>query len=705
METFRIGVDVGGTFTDFLLIDSSGTWEVYKVLSTPRDPSIGLLNGLKEMAGHHDLRLEEFLGRVELIVHGTTVATNAVLTRNGARTGLLTTKGMRDVLQMRRGIREEFYNNRFVAPKPLVPRNFRIGIDERVSSEGETVRPVSYGDLEKAIGQFRSEGIEAVAVCFMHSYANPQNEKAAAEEVERSLEGVHVTVSSELLPRAGMYDRLSTTVLNSYVGPVLTRYLRRLTQSLKEAGFEGVLRIMQSNGGITSPKIAAEMAATSLLSGPAAGPVAGLYYAGAQRLTNFISVDMGGTSFDVALVRDGVPFVADLGDIGGLRIALPMLEILTIGAGGGSIAWIDSGGLLRVGPMSAGADPGPVCYDHGGEIPACTDANLILGYLSKDFFAGGRLPLNFEKSEKALQDLGAKLGLSAVDAAAGIYNVINVSMANAVKEISVERGLDPRDFPLIVAGGCGPIHACMIALELEIPTVIVPRYSSIFCASGMLMSDLKHDFVRSCLFPLGDLASAEAVLPMYEAMLDEGRQLLEQEGIGEPQREVKFFADMRYVGQHSSVTIDLDSMSEIVHEPSKVRDRFNQRHQELYGYCLEFDQSQAEVTGLRLQALGKVSKPDFGHLDLPERNIIKGKRRAYIPSRKQFEMIDVLDGDVMPCGYETHGPVMIEQVNTTVFVPPEFSVVCDSFGSFVLSTGAGNRHSLARENAGKPSKS
>jgi len=424
---YKIGIDVGGTFTDFLLTSEDGSSEIYKVLSTPDDPSVGLMNGLAEMAKARNISLKDFIKKVKTIVHGTTVTTNAVLTRKGAKTALLTTKGLRDALEMRRGIREEQYNNRYTNVEPLVPRHLRYPVEERLDYKGDIVTELKKSDVLDAAKLFKKEGIEAVTICFMNSFANNIHESMAAIIIKEQL-GIgldetspYMTVSSTFLPGIRFYDRISSAVLNSYVGPILRRYLTSLIKRLKDNRFEGVLLIMQSNGGIISPQIAMDKAAVTLLSGPAAGPVAGIEYISIQGYEDCITIDMGGTSFDAALIKDKTPLVTTEGEINRLKLALPMLGIVTIGAGGGSIGWVDEGGLLRMGPQSAGSNPGPACYDLGGELPTCTDADLILGYLDKDFFAGGKIPLNYDRAVKAVKEkIADPLGMDVVEAAAGM---------------------------------------------------------------------------------------------------------------------------------------------------------------------------------------------------------------------------------------------------------------------------------------------
>jgi N-methylhydantoinase A len=684
---YKIGIDVGGTFTDFLLACEDGTPQIYKVLSTPDDPSLGLISGLEQMAEDRKLPVKKFIRDVDTIVHGTTVTTNAVLTYRGAKTGLLTTEGLRDTLEMRRGIREEQYNNRFTNAEPLVPRYLRYPIKERLDYKGEVLTPLDMDDVYKASGVFAKEGVEAIAICFMNSFANNDHEKVAARVIREKIPNAYLTVSSDLLPSIRFYDRISTTVLNSYVGPILRSYLTSLLRRLKDIGFKGVLLIMQSNGGVVSPEIAIDNAAVTLLSGPAGGPVAGITYTGIQGYKDCITVDMGGTSFDAALIKNQTPLVTTEGEINRLRLALPMLNIVTIGAGGGSIGWIDEGGLLRMGPQSAGAKPGPACYNLGGEYPTCTDADLVLGYLDKDYFAGGKLPLSEEKAVHAIKThIGDKMGMDVIEAAAGMYHVINVNMAAGVREVSVKRGEDPREFPLVVAGGAGPSHACMIALELEIPIMIVPKESSIFCAAGMLMSDLQHNFVRTHVSPLENL-NPKKLRQLFEGMEKEGAALLRSEHIPKDRIQFKYSIDMRYVKQYHEVNVVITQDEVRRGRMDSIAKKFHPEHNRLYGYSLEEVGTPIEVINFRLTCVGRTDKPRFRKMKYtgPDPSFaFKRKRKVYLPGKKGFKPVPVFDGDLLKYGNKIEGPAIIEQVNTTTFVSPEFSVLCDAYGSFTM---------------------
>jgi len=685
--TLKIGIDVGGTFTDFLVVADDAEPTIFKTLSTPKDPSIGLVNGLTDIAKAAGQTLEEFAPAIDTIVHGTTVTTNATLTRTGASTGLITTDGVRDALEMRRGIREEQYNNRYTNVPPLVPRYLRHGIKGRLDRKGREVDALALDEVKAAIEAFKAESIEAVAICFMNSFANPEHEKAAAALVEQEMPDAYLTVSSELLPSIRFYNRVSTTVLNSYNGPKLRAYIDALLIRLKDIGFGGVLLIMQSNGGVVLPETAQKTAAMTLLSGPAAGPVAGLGYAEAHGQKNCLTVDMGGTSFDAAMVLDGEPITANEGEINRYRIALPMLDIVTIGAGGGSIGWIDEGGLLRMGPQSAGADPGPVCYGRGGELPACTDADLVLGYLDPGYFAGGRLKLDVEAARKAIEEKIAKpLGMSVEEAALGMYRVINTNMAQGVREITIKRGFDPREFPMVVAGGAGPNHACMIGDELEIPLLVVPRESSIFCAAGMLMSDLKHDFVRSFVGRIDD-GDWKTLSTLIAEMRAEGDALLENESIPKSQRNYVVKLDCRYTKQYHEVTFEAPLAAIDKQDAEAIKTLFHTEHNRLYGYSLEEQGTPVEIINVRVQTVGLTDKPSYteeAYAGADPAPALKGERKIIVPETGEWATVPVYDGHATKFGYQIKGPAIIEQENTSILVTQSYDCVCDQFGSFAV---------------------
>lgn len=693
---FRIGIDVGGTFTDLLVADEAGRSSIYKTLTTPSDPSEGVFDALARAAAGNDLSLEDFLGRVDSIVHGTTITTNAVLTGSGARTGFITTKGFRDVLNMRRGLKERMYDSKYSPPPPLVPRRLIQVVEERVDVEGREVTSLNEDDVFRAIATFKEAKVEAVGVSFLWSFFNPSHEERVREICERELPGVYVSISSEILPQIRVYERHSTTALNAYVGPPLSKYLRNLNDRLREQGFAGTLLIMQSNGGVMSPELAARFASNTLLSGPAGGPVAGIFYGmSAGGFSNIITIDMGGTSFDAALIRDGKPSITTEGSVGGYRLASPILDIHTIGAGGGSIAWIDAGGLLRVGPKSAGAEPGPVCYRRNGTEPTVTDADLLLGYLDADFFWGGRLRLDADRAAWAIKGkIADKLGIDVIAAANGIYQVVNSNMAEALQVVSVQQGYDPREFALVVAGGAGPIHACMIARELGIPLIIVPRESSVFCAAGMLISDLRHDYVRTCTMDVDKLDIAR-VNRLYAEMTREAKDALQAEGISPDRIRLSYSADLRYIMQFNEVEVSTTSSGEMsADEISTMVDAFNSRHDALYGYSLPG--APVELINLRVSALGITEKPVFERLAFAGEDAssaLKGRRNAFFDG--QFVDTPVYDGLKIGYGNRVIGPAIIEQPTTTIIVTPDYEVRCDEYGSYVMYNRGANLEEVA----------
>ncbi len=684
----KIAIDVGGTFTDFIFVGSDGDSRIHKTLSTPEDPSIALIAGLREIAETltPDGDFGSFIGSIDTIVHGTTVATNATLTSTGAVSGLLTTKGLRDALEMRRGVRERQYDNRYTNVKPLVPRYLRVGVGGRLDRNGEEITPLSLSDVEQAIALFRAEGVEAVSICFMNAYANQAHERAAAEIVRRELPDAYLTVSSDLLPSIRFYERISTAALNSYVGPKLNRYLDRLVKRLKENGFAGILLIMQSNGGVMAPQVARDKAALTLLSGPAGGPGAGLFYARALGADRCITTDMGGTSFE-ASVAFGAPAAVNGGEIARHKIALPMLDIHTIGAGGGSIGWLDEGGMLRVGPQSAGASPGPACYGKGGALPATTDANLVLGYLNPSYFAGGKMRLDMDAARRAIAaNIAEPMNLSVEEAAAGMYRVACNNMAQGVREVTIKRGYDPREFPFIAAGGAGPIHSCLICSELEIPLQVVPASSSVLCAFGMLLSDLQHHFVRTLVSRL-DAIDWKHIEELLDGMRRAGGAALDEEGIEAARRRYTIRFDCRYIKQYHEVSFPVAGQALAARDTAAIAAAFHREHNRLYGYSLEAENAPVELINIRLEAAGLTTAPAWAQERHEGKNASraqKGERAVYIPETMKFAQVPVYDGHLLRAGNAIVGPAIIESVTTSTFVSASYDCLVDGYRSLVL---------------------
>ncbi|WP_320669792.1 hydantoinase/oxoprolinase family protein [Patulibacter defluvii] len=684
--SYAIGIDVGGTFTDFVVVDERDrSYWAHKSPSTPADPSEGLLRGLGEIAEGLGLAPAAFLARISLIVHGTTVTTNAVLTGRGARTGLLTTEGFRDVLQMRRGVRsrEHLYDNTYVAPPPLVPRERRLPVPERIDAAGEVRRPLDREALATAVRQLVDDDVEALAVCFMHAYADDRHEREARAVIEELAPELFLSVSSEVLPQIRLNDRVSTTVMNAYVGPVLRRYVERLVGRLAADGFPGVLLVMQSNGGVATPAVVSRLPATTVLSGPAGGPVAALAHARQRGDADCILVDMGGTSYDASIVRDGAVQTTREGQIDRHPISLPMTDVHTIGAGGGSIGWLDEGGLLHMGPQSAGAHPGPAAYDRGGTLPTCADADLLLGYLDPAYFLGGRMPLREDLARAAIErHVAGPLGLDPVAAAGAMIEVITLVMAAGTKDVALGRGFDPRELLLVAAGGAGPLHAGMIAEELEMDRVVVPRMSAVMCAFGMLLADLRHDYVRSHSRPWERLDVAEA-RGIVDEMIAAGVAALEEEGIAPADRSWTASADLRYRGQHHEVTVTFPPEDLADERLTRIEEAFHRRHEELYGFSSRG--RPMEVVTLRATVRGRrppldLTVPAAGE-DPPPR---RGRRRAYLPSTRSMEEIEVIDGDALRPGHRLVGPAIVEGSTTSIFVPEAFDVLVDATGSIVM---------------------
>ena len=684
---FKIGIDVGGTFTDFLLFDAEGNTAIFKAPTTPHDPTEGVFSGLTEMAHEQGMSLEQFFKEVDVIVHGTTITTNAALTGNGAKTGFITTKGFRDVLNMRRGLKEEQYETKYAPPAPLVPRRLIQVVEERIDCEGKELIPVNQEDIQKAISFFRNEKVEAIGVSFLFSFFDAEHENQVAQALEKELPGVYLSLSSEINPQVRVYERNSTVALNAFVGPKLKSYLISLQDRLKLDGFKGVLLIMQSNGGVMSPEVAIRFAANTLLSGPAGGPAAGISYANPHDLKNLITVDMGGTSFDASLIMNQTPGITVEATIARHRIALPAIDIHTIGAGGGSIAWIDTGGILQVGPQSAGAQPGPVCYGQGGTKPTVTDADLVLGYLEPKYFFGGKMSLNYEAAAQAIkEEIADPLGMDVTQAANGVYQVVNANMAAGLGVVSVSRGLDPRDFVLVVAGGAGPIHAGLIARELEIPLIIIPKVSSVFCAAGMLMSDLRHDFVRTYAKPVAN-ADLKRLNSILNEMEEEAVSTLKREGIHEDQIVLHYSLELRYEGQFNetdvpfSISNSRDKVEEI--QLAEITQAFDLRHDALYGYALSG--APAEIINLRVSARGITDKPEFKKTKIRGTDPVDAfKKNRSVFFDTAFREVPVYDGQLLGHGNIIEGPAIVEEATTTIVIPPEYKLLCDTYDNYLM---------------------
>src|SRR5271169_1530154 len=659
---YRIGIDVGGTFTDLVAVDDLGQTTLAKVPSTPADPSIGVLDGLQLLADTLRLDRSALLAETDRIVHGTTVATNALLERRGAKVGLLTTEGHRGVIEMREGLKDDRYNLRLPPPEQLVPRKLRLGVRERMRSGGRIETPLDPASLDRAIGVLERERVEAVAVCYLHSWRDPSHERATREAVTRALPGAYVALSSDVLPQIKEFERVSTTVVNAYVGPALSRYLEELELRLAEARYAGPTLIIQSHGGVAPIDQSGRLAAGAVLSGPAGGVAGSVYAARLIGAGNLIPFDMGGTSTDISLIVEGRPSLAAARRVAGHAIALNSLDIASIGAGGGSIARVDAGGILHVGPESAGAVPGPACYGNGGAAATVTDANLVLGYLEPASFLGGRRKLDTAAAEAALDRLAMRLKVDRIAAAEGVHRVVNTNMAEGIRLVSVRRGVDPRRFALLSFGGASGLHAADIARQLDLERVVVPRVAAVLWAWGMLATDLRFEIARS---HIGDTRTLDggALKRLFEEMEAEGLARLRASFDG-PARTTRS-VDMRYGEQVFEITVDLDGVDWTQADPlPQIVERFHHRHEDLYTYSLP-DQETVLVNARVAVAGILVALP----LEpaLPEASAVgpRVERRIYLDA---WISAPVYDFDALAPSQTIDGPAIVESEMTTVLL-------------------------------------
>jgi N-methylhydantoinase A len=670
-----IGIDIGGTFTDLVAIDAAGRTVFAKSISTPQDQSIGVMAGLEELAGRLNLSRAEMLARTTRLVHGTTVATNALLERKGASVALLTTAGHRDVLEMREGLKGNRYDLRTPPPEPLVPRELRFGVRERLKPSGEIVVPLDPASLDEAIAAIKKSGVNSAAICFLHAYRNPVHEIAVEQRLARELPGVSVSRSSDVLPQIKEYERVATTVVNAYVRPIVRHYLERLAARLKQAGFDGSLFIILSHGGMAPVEEAARLAAATVLSGPAGGMSGCRRCAAMLGIPDLVAFDMGGTSTDISLIADGAATLSADGGLAGQRIALRSLDISSIAAGGGSIASVDSGGIFHVGPESAGAMPGPACYDQGGGEATVTDANVVLGYLDAFAFMGGKRPLDTAAADAVIDRLAASLGITRLEAAAGIFRLVNLKMADAIRLMTLRRGVDPRRFALLSFGGAAGVHATEVARELELSRIIVPTTASVLSAWGMLTSDLRYEVSRTH-FESGVRSTASEVRGIFAEL--ENRAVERLRGWFDGPIAVERSAEMRYGEQIFEIDVALDGVdlnsSSLIAE---IEDRFHRRHEELYTYASR-DQEVVFVNA-RVAAIGAVSAGRAEEQEAPSTAPCKPRSR-----RKAFfgDWLDVpvyaLD-DLKP-GQSLQGPGIIEAETTTVVINADDRLAVNQFG-------------------------
>ena len=684
---YRLGIDAGGTFTDFILADREGEVRIFKALSTPHDPTQAIRNGLALIEEETGITAREIVSNADLCINGTTVGLNALIQHKGARTGLIATAGHEDSIEIRLGHKEDGYryDPEYPPATMLVPRYLRRGVRERVISTGAVHTPLHEEDVRDACRHFLREGVESVAISFVWSVLHPGHESRAAEIVREMMPGVRLTVGSQLYPQVREYTRTSTAIVNAYLAPILSRYVEAVDGYFQSLGARQPVRYFQSNGGLALGSVVSDQSVYAINSGPASAPQAALYIGEPWDLKNIITVDMGGTSFDITLTRDGRANVSKNIDFLRYRIGIPMIQVETLGAGGGSIGWIDSMGLMQMGPQSAGSEPGPACYDQGGEKPTTTDANLVLGYLNPDGLVGGRLPLSVGKARAAIEThLARPLGLTVEQAAYGMFTIVNNNMVNAIRRVSVERGYDPRDFVLNCAGGATGAHITALAREMGIRRVLVSKLASGLCAYGQIISDVKYNYMAPAPVRLEGAAAAARLDGLFEGLESRGIAVLKGDGFADDRISIRRSLDMRYVGQVHECTVDVDPFPLDEAALERLKAAFHARHEELYTYSEPG--SMVEVVNVESAICGQVDKP--------RRMSIATGKGAEAAQAGLRDMIFAADGATRPtpvyagallgAGDTIIGPAVIEEVTTTIVIEPGWTAELTGSGVYVL---------------------
>ncbi len=684
---YIIGIDVGGTFTDFVVSGSARKFFHGKVPSTPRDESEGVLAAVGEIAQKEQKRIESLLRETDLIILGTTVVTNAMLELKGANTGMITTKGFRDVIELRCNYKESLFDLKLPPPYPIVPRRKRAGVAERVDYTGKVIVPLDEEEARQAVRRFKDYGVESIAVCFLFSYVNPAHELRLREIIHEEHPEATVSLSHEIIPQVREFERFSTTVVNAYVSPHLKKYLTHLARAFADRNFSGELLVMQSNGGMMHADFAAERGVELALSGPSGGVVAAAHLGQLSGHRDLITMDMGGTSYDVCVIKDGVPELSSNYWLNRYRIGLPIIDIHTIGAGGGSVAWVDKGGGLRVGPSSAGAEPGPACYGLGGAEPTVTDADVVLGYIDPNYFLGGKIKLNAALAREVIEEKVAKpLGISLIEAASGIFRIVNNNMNNAIRYVSVMRGKDPRDFALVAFGGAGPVHAGAQIKDLKIKTILVPKTAPMFSALGAVLSDFKTSRVQS--FHMRSTASrVESLNEVLERMHREAVALLAKNRTVLVRTEVRRYIDLRYIRQVHEVTVELPQGNEALTGDGleQIFNAFHDYHETLYafkrpGFPVEIINLRLDLVGVRVpveieRITSNGASPDSAR---------KGTRGVYFDESKDYLETPVYDGSRIMPGYQLKGPAIVEEPETTIVILPGQTMELDPYQTYVI---------------------
>ncbi|MBI2931889.1 MAG: hydantoinase/oxoprolinase family protein [Planctomycetes bacterium] len=680
----RIGIDVGGTFTDLIGIDDRGRLTVRKTTTTPQDPSEGVLTGVDKL-------LRAAGGRPRLIVHGTTIGTNALLERKGVKTGLLTTAGFRDVLEIGRVQRPAagLYDFNVDNPEPLVPRALRLEAVERVGSDGAVVTPLDEDSVRRAAAVFRQEDVRSVAVSFLFSFLKPDHERRAREILQSELPDLFVSLSSDVCPEFREFERTSTVVVSAYLAPIVEGYVERLSQRLEERYPQTELRLIQANGGAMRASAAKGRAVNLVNSGPAGGATAAAFLARLTGESHVVSVDMGGTSFDITPIAEGLAHVTTESKFDGFPIKIAMDDVNVIGAGGGSIAWIDRGGALNVGPQSASAMPGPVCYGRGGEEPTVTDANVVLGRISPDYFLGGEIKLQKDRAAEAIRKrLGEPLRLSLEQAAHGILRVVNANMARGISCCTVQRGYDLREFSLMAFGGAGPLHAVDLAEELDMKRVIVPPFPGAFSAFGLLVADTRHDFAKTIMLKETDVDPAR-LTKIFLELERRGQAELDEDGIGERDRKILWSADLRFEGQSYELNVPVTRKTRLTDlDVKRILDEFNRLHERIYAFKAVDEKSvfvNVRVTAIGLSPEIRPPKPARG--GAPAKDALKGLRRVCFDGTG-FAESRIYERNRLKAGNVIEGPAVVEEEISCTVVPPRTSLRVDAIGNLLIDAGA-----------------
>ncbi|MBC7478545.1 MAG: hydantoinase/oxoprolinase family protein [Pseudorhodobacter sp.] len=685
---YRLGIDAGGTFTDFILADRKGDVRIFKALSTPHDPTLAIRNGLKLIEEETGISATEIVSNADLCINGTTVGLNALIQHKGAKAGLIATRGHEDSIEIRLGHKEDGY--RYDPDYPpatmLVPRYLRRGVTERVISTGDVHTPMEEQDVRDACRHFLAEGVDSVAISFVWSVLHPAHELRAAQIVREMMPGVRLTVGSQLYPQVREYTRTSTAIVNAYLAPILTKYVEAVDGYFRSLGARNPVRYFQSNGGLALGSVVSDQSVYAINSGPASAPQAALYIAEPWGMKNIITVDMGGTSFDITLTRDGRANVSKNIDFLRYRIGIPMVQVETLGAGGGSICWIDAMGLMQMGPQSAGSEPGPASYDQGGTQPTTTDANLVLGYINPDGLVGGRLPLNTDKARAAIKtQIADPLGLTVEKAAYGMFNIVNNNMVNAIRRVSVERGYDPRDFVLNCAGGATGAHITALAREMGITRVLISKLASGLCAYGQIISDVKYNYMAPAPIRLDMPGAATRLDGLFAGLETKGVADLTRDGFDHDRITVRRSLDMRYVGQVHECTVEIDPFDITEDALDKLIEAFHARHEELYTYSER--QSVVEIVNVESAIWGRVDRPNRMRV-APGKGAdfaLDGTRPMIFDASAVPQDVPVYTGARLGAGDRITGPAVIEEVTTTLVIEPGWEAELHESGVYLVN--------------------